>query len=685
MAWEGDGFGERRLFKPGDRPESIIAAAEGCRRKADGETRTRRFVVSPLLPSHRLNCAGGAGDLMKKIIVSALLLSQTTAPAWAGPATGQTAVTLPETVVTASRGTPLAPTELATAATVYTRQDIERLQVKTLPDLLKGSLGVDIAQTGGYGQVTSLFMRGAETDHVLVLVDGIKVGSITVGTTPFELIPIDQVERVEIIRGPQSGLYGSEAIGGVIQIFTRKGEHTRQPKFTLEAGGGSWDTAHTAGSVSGQAGNTWYNLGVSHLNSQGFNNRANADPDADGHQNTGLNARVGHRFNPNTDVEAFFLFSEGSTEFDAHPVFGGSDHSQFVNQVVGITGNTQVMEGWHSNLILGQSRNDLDTFLRDGRFDSRFNTTRWNASWLNTVQLHDRHRAVIGADYRLDTVDSGDLAAFSPGFNGYAETSRYDTGVFTELHSQPFERHFFNAALRWDKNQAFGHFVTGNVGWRYNSRIGISPFARFGNAFKAPTFNELYWPNTGFGGGNPNLKPEQAHTYEVGVAGDHNGLHWELRGYHTDAEQLIIGWPPVNAEKARIQGLESQISMDLWGWHNQLALNLLNPEDLQTGERLIRRFDRSLTYDVSRKLGDFNLGARVLAQGDRPDRDFNTFPAAPVTLKGFVTVDLRAAYAIDKRWSVDAKLNNLLDEHYQTVYGYHMPDRNFFLSMRYTH
>jgi len=620
---------------------------------------------------------------MKKILFSTLLLSQITYTGWAAqPPVDLPPVDLPETLVTATRGK-IAPHELATASTVYTREDIDRLQVKTLPDLLRGSLGVDIVQNGGYGQVTGLFMRGTETDHVLVLIDDIKVGSATVGTTPFELIPIDQIERVEIIRGPQSSLYGSEAIGGVIQIFTRKGDYGQRPKFTVQAGGGSFGTAHTAGDVSGQTGDTWYNLGVSHINSQGFNNRVNADPDNDGYQNTGLNARLGHRFNAHTDIEAFFLFSEGTTEYDADPVFGGSDNLEFTNHVVGIVGNTQVLDNWHSSLRLGQSRNDLDTFLRDGSFDSRFNTTRWNASWVNTVPLHDRHQAIIGADYRVDEVESGDLSPFHPGFDAYAETSRYDAGVFAELHSQPFEKHFINTSLRWDKNQAFGHFVTGAIGWRYHGPIGLSPFARFGNAFKAPTFNELYWPDTGFGGGNPHLKPEEAKTYEVGLAGDHGWLQWELRGYHTDAEQLIVGWPPVNAEKARIQGLESQITMDLWGWRNQLALNLLNPEDLQTGQRLIRRTDRSLTYDLSRSLGGFDLGLRVLAQGDRPDMNFSAFPASRVNVKGFVTVDLRAAYPINKNWSLDGKLNNLLNEDYQTVFGYFTPERNFFLSVRY--
>ena len=165
---------------------------------------------------------------------------------------------LPEMVVTATRSE-IDKQSLSTAATIYTRADIERLQAKSIPDLLRGSTGVDITQTGGYGQLSSVFMRGTNSSHVLVLIDGIKVGSVTAGLTQFEFLPIDQIERVEIIRGPQSSLYGSEAIGGVIQIFTRKAKNDSQtPKVTLDAGGGSYYTSKTAGTVSGKINNSWY-------------------------------------------------------------------------------------------------------------------------------------------------------------------------------------------------------------------------------------------------------------------------------------------------------------------------------------------------------------------------------------------------------------------------------------------
>ncbi len=619
---------------------------------------------------------------MQKIIIKSLLLVGFNPSLHAQEIFTQDMANLPGVVVTATR-TATPQNQLATGATVYTRQDIERLQVKTLPDLFKGTIGVDIAQNGGYGQPTSLFLRGTNTDHVLVLIDGIKVGSATVGTTPFELIPIDQIERVEIIRGPQSSLYGSEAIGGVIQLFTRKGSRNDKPQITLDAGGGAYDTARTSGTVSGNTGRNWYNLGVSHINSQGFNNKQHADPDRDGYENTGLNARIGHRFSDKAEVEAFFMRSEGINEYDNDPAFGGGDNSAFVNQVVGIAGNMDIMDNWHSTLRLGQSLDELDTFLADNTFENRYNTARWNASWLNQLHLSDAHQLIVGTDYRVDEVESSDLDTFNPGFDTYSELSRYDVGVFTEWHSRLFDNHFVNASVRWDDNQAFGDYVTGNVGWRFNSDYGISPFASFGNAFKSPSFNQLYWPDTGYGGGNPLLKPEESRSFEVGLAGDHDRLQWELRAYHTDVEQLISGWSPVNVDKARIEGIEAQISTDWLGWHHKLSLNLLEPIDLKTGQRLQRRTDKSLSFDLSRSISVFDVGVNVLAQGDRPDKDYNTFPATPVNLHGFVTLDLRAAWHINKSWMLSTKLNNLLDERYQTANNYNTPDRNFFVSIHY--
>lgn len=619
---------------------------------------------------------------MQKFIAGSLLLAGINAPLQAQENSPNNSLELPEMVVTATR-TEADKNQLAAAMTVYTRKDIERLQVQTLPELLRGTTGVDIIQYGGYGQPSSVFMRGTNSNQVLVLIDGIKVGSATLGSSPFEFIPIDQVERVEIIRGPQSSLYGSEAVGGVIQIFTRKGSRQDKPAFTLDAGGGSYDTYHAAGTVSGKWRNSWYTLGASSIGSEGFNaKQPPADPDRDGYQNTALNARVGHRFDNTAEVEAFFMRTEGTNKFDGY-FTGDVDNKTFVEQVVGASAGMNLADNWRSTLRFGQSRDDQDSFKPGHVFNSRYGTTRWNGSWLNEISLTDDHKLVVGADYRVDEVDSTTV---------YKESSRYDAGVFTELKSRILDNHFVTGAVRWDKNQAFGDYVTGNVGWRYNWNHGISLLANFGNAFKAPTFNELYWPATppslpyypGDSGGNPNLKPEQSKSVEAGVAGSHGWGKWEVRAYHTDIDHLIANWPPVNVNKAQIEGIEAETSTGILGWNATLNLNLLNPRDRQTDTRLKGRANKMLAFDLSRSFGPFDVGTHITAQGERDYNYYdNNFALKTKTINGFVTVDLRSVYHLDKNWMLSAKLNNLLDADYQIVNTYNTAGRNFFFTIHY--
>jgi vitamin B12 transporter len=612
---------------------------------------------------------------MQKFIFSSVLLAGINAQSQAQENPVNNSMELPEIVVTATR-TEVAKNQLSAATTVYTRKDIERLQVQTLPQLLKGTSGIDMTQQGGYGKTTSLFMRGTNSDNVLVLIDGIKAGSTTLGTTPFEFIPMDSVERVEIIKGPQSSLYGSEAMGGVIQIFTRKGAATEKPSITLDSGGGTYATYRAAGTVSGKWKNSWYTLGSSGLGSHGFNSRQPTpgpfgvnQPDNDGYSNAAVNARVGHHFDSNGEVEAFFMRTQGTTNYDGY----FQNKTDFIEQVIGTSASMDIVKNWRSTLRFGESQDDQDQFALDGTFSSKFNSTRWNASWLNQFKLSSEHQLILGSDYRLDEVNSSET---------YNQNSRYDVGVFTELHSRLWDDHFVNASVRFDKNQAFGNYVTGSAGWRYNWDYGISLLANFGNAFKAPSLNDLYFPNYG----NPNLKPEESKSYEAGISGKHGWGEWEVRAYHTNIDNLItpvmnpltFNFNAENIGKAQIEGIETEFASQLMGWNGKLTMNLLNPKNQETQLRLPRRATEMLAFDLSRTFGAVDLGANVLAQGNRFDNTQNTIKVA-----GYVTVDLRSAYHFNKNWMLSAKLNNLLAKNYQTVDTYNMAGRNFFVSVHY--
>ncbi|MCD2451663.1 TonB-dependent receptor [Methylicorpusculum oleiharenae] len=614
---------------------------------------------------------------MRKLIFSSLILTGAHQPVLAQNTESEDSYHLPNMVVTATRSE-REKKQLAAAITVFTREDIEKYQVNTLPDLLKRVTGVDVVQSGGLGKPTSIFMRGTESDQVLVLIDGIRFGSVTLGTSPFEVIPIDQVERVEIIKGPQASLYGSEALGGVIQIFTRKGVQKQEPTFTLDAGGGSYNTAKVSGTVSGETNGTWYTLGASHINTKGFDAREPTSgffgvnqPDNDGYYNTGLNARLGHRFDNKAEIEAFFMRSEGKNRFDG----SNEDQTEFFNHVVGLSGRLFLTDYWESSLRLGQTRDDNDNLDLDGDFSTNFDSTRWNATWLNTFKLSDDHQLILGSDYRYDEVESTTL---------YTELSRYDVGVFTEWQGRFLDSHFLTASVRFDDNEAFGDFVSGNIGWRFNWDYGLSAFASFGNAFKAPTFNELYFPNFG----NSGLSAEESTSVEVGLAGDYDWLRWELRAYHTDIDNLIgFAFNPntgnfgaENTDKAQIDGIEAEIGTQILGVNAQLGMSLLDPRNRLTNTRLPRRSNKSLSLDLSRSFGALETGATLLAQGYRYDRQDNTNKVG-----GFVTVDLRSAYQFNKNWKLSGQLNNLLDKQYQTADTFNTADRNFFLSIHFTH
>ena len=610
---------------------------------------------------------------MQKTLLSNLLLASYCLPLSIHAASNNESIDLPETVVTATR-TETDRSELATATTVFTREDIEKQQVRTLPELLRSAPGVEMVERGGYGKDPNLFMRGTNANHVLVLIDGIKAGSVTSGQMAYQFVPIEQIERVEIIRGPQSSLYGSEAIGGVIQIFTRKGSQTDKPSISMDAGAGSYDTFTTSGNISGKWQNSWYSLGASHLNSQGINSKKDFELDRDGYYNTGINARAGHHFDNNAEVEAFFMRSEGKTEFDRNTraiTATSSNKTDFINQMIGVNGSFDIAENWRSTLRFGQTQDLSDQFRSNGAFFSQFDTTRWNATWLNEVALSNNHKLTLGTDYRLDEIQTSSV---------YKENSRYDTGVFGQLHSRFFDNHFMNASLRWDNNETFGESVTGNFGWRYNWQHGLSAFASFGNAFNAPTFNQLYNTDIRFPG-NPALKPEESTSFEAGVSGNHDWANWEIRAYHTNIDNLIqfvSNTPAQNIDKAQIDGMEAQLSTQILGWTNSLNMTMLSPKDRVTNLTLPRRAEQILSYDLSRSVDAWDLGAHIMAQGSRFDDRANR-----TEVDGFVTVDLRTAYHLNKHWMLSAKLNNLLDKQYQTVDTYNNFGRNFFFTIHY--
>lgn len=590
-------------------------------------------------------------------------------------AASEEVITLAPLVVTATRTAETTDETLA-SVTLVDRREIERLQARSVADALRGVPGLAIANSGGRGQPASFFLRGSDSDHVLVLIDGVKVGSPTLGVAPFQDFPIDQVERIEVVRGPRSSLYGSEAIGGVIQIFTRKGGGTLTPRASF--GGGSYGTANASLGLSGGGESGWFDLSGRVEDSTGFN-ACNGlpfvagcfvdQPDRDGFSNRAGHARAGYRFQDLVEVDLHWLGSRSDTEYDGSP-FGGN-RSSATQQIAGGKLVWYPRSDWTQTLAGGRSWDDLKVFY-EAAFVDRFDTTRDTLSWQNDIVLGTDQLFTAGLDWQNDQVE---------GTVDYSVTARRNRGLFAEYQGG-FADQLIKLSGRHDHNEQFGGHDSGNLAWGYRLGNGWRLSASYGTAFKAPTFNDLYYPFFG----NPSLEPETSQSLEVGIAGDLAGGTWSLNLYRTKIEDLIafdaIEQHPANIDAARILGLEAVLATRVLDWDLSTNLTLLNPENRSSGpdqgNQLPRRPKQSLRLDLDRSFGDLSLGGTVYAVGQRYDDLANRFELDP-----YLRLDLRAEYRLDAVLSLQARIENLLDADYETAAFYNQPGRAFYVTLRY--
>ncbi|MBR9884852.1 MAG: TonB-dependent receptor [Oceanospirillales bacterium] len=584
------------------------------------------------------------------------------------------AETIPSTIlVTASRSAETVDETLA-AVTVIDREEIERKQAQSVTELLGSAPGIMVTNSGGRGKSGSVFLRGANADQVLVLIDGIKVGSATLGTTGFEHLAVDQIERIEIVRGPRSSLYGSEAIGGVIQIFTRGGAQREgfSPRFST--GAGSHDAREVTLGASGGNGQGWYNLDLSDYTTDGFNAKVEDsfgyNPDDDGYDNRSWALSGGYRFSDSATGRLNWSRNEGDNAYD-----GGSSFDNYSTttrmDTLGAALELTLRDDWALNMTLGRSR-DESTQYGDGQYQSHIDTERDTASIVSEHQIGGMNQFTWGVDYQQDEVDSS---------NDYAETSRDNLAAFGLLQLY-FGDQDVAISLRRDDNEQFDGYNTGSLAWGIQLDTDLRLFASYGTAFKAPTFNDLYWPETAFSVGNPDLVPEESETYEIGLSGQNAGVRWSANLYQTEVENLIswdingVGkYMPMNISDARIRGLELAASTRLAGWDLQSSLDLIDPKNLEDDSLLRRRPRKVLNLATDRDFGKWSMGSSLKAVGKRKD--------STAHLAGYTTVDLRAGYRLGGDWSLKARIDNLFDEQYQTVNNYNQPDREYWLSLHY--
>ncbi|AGI25471.1 TonB-dependent receptor [Pseudomonas sp. ATCC 13867] len=592
-----------------------------------------------------------------------------------GLAADEAPLVLDDQLVTATRTERRAEQTLASVS-VLDRADIERSQAQSVPDLLRRLPGISLASNGGPGKATSLYLRGSESDHVLVLIDGIKAGSVSSGGASLQDLPVALIERIEVVRGPRSSLYGSEAIGGVIQIFTRQ---ALEPGFKpwVYAGAGSQSTYEGSAGASAGNGRGWFALGVSSLDTAGIDAKANGasghEPDRDGYRNLSGSLRAGYRFDNGLELDGSLLQTDSHNDFDtvnSRRTQGFDAYNDGVQRVIGGRARFAPLEPWRVSLSAGRSEDKSDAY-QDGAFYSRFDSRRDTASWQNDLDLAPGHTLTLGYDWQQDELSSS---------TDYALTSRDNRGTFAQYLGSA-GRHDWQLSLRHDDNQQFGSRNTGNLAWGYALTDAVRAFASYGTAFKAPTFNELYYP----GYGNPDLDAETSRSVELGVDGRHGWGHWAVNLYRTAIDDLIAYdsalRAPDNIDQARIRGVELQLGSQWRDWVWNANASLLDPESRASGNRgndLPRRARQLFNLDLDRRLDALSLGASLHAEGRRYDDLANRN-----RLGGFATLDLRGEYRLNPEWRLQARLSNLFDADYQTTLGYEQPGRAVLFGVRY--
>ena len=574
-------------------------------------------------------------------------------------------------IVTANRVARTAD-ETLTPVTVITRKDIERLQAQSLPDLLRGLPGISLANNGGPGKNTSLFLRGTNSDHVLVLVDGFKIGSATTGAASLQDIPVDQIERIEIVRGPRASLYGSDAIGGVLQIFTRKG--TQSPGFSITAG-----SRHTFGETAqmgvGSA-DSWVSVGVKNTTTRGIsacqgNTSAGCfanEPDRDGYSNTAFNLHGGARLGDLFGLELMALQTDTENEFDG----SSQNRSNGQMQVFGGTLKFTPNDVWKSTLRLGETMDDSKNY-KDERYVSRFATRRDSLSWQNDIELSAGNQLVAGFDSQREKILTD---------TNYAVRSRTNHAVFGQFL---FDKGGFSAqgSLRRDENEQFGGHSTGGLATGYAFSKWLRINASYATAFKAPTFNQLYFP----GFGTATLQPEKSRNREIGAAGQFNDQgKWQLNVFDNRISQLIVTDPnsftAQNLSSARIHGIELSATQRLADTTLGANLSFQNPKDHSgsstEGNMLVRRPRQSARVDLDHDIREWSFGTSWNGVGRRYDNTANS-----IHLGGYSTWDARAEYRFDKVWRVQLSIENMFDKRYETAYLYNQPGFGAFVTLRY--
>lgn len=565
-------------------------------------------------------------------------------------------------VVTATR-TESPMDKVLASVDIIESAELRRQPAADLGDLLRMRAGVEVARLGGPGQQTSVFLRGTESNHVLVLVDGVRINPGTIGSAALQNISPELIERVEIVKGPRSTLYGSDALGGVINIITRRRTTTGA---TVQAGAGRHDSrsASLNAGLGGARGDA--SLGLSWIDSAGFPTRSGDSIDR-GYENLSLTAAARTDLG---DVELGMRawHAEGTSEYS--DFFVTPVDQDFRNSAVALTAGFAPTEAWRSRITVAHALDELE----QNQAADYLRTRRWQFDWQNDIAVSEKHALTAGVIWQDEDAD-----AESFGLPYAADTA---TSQFYLQDQMSFGGAQVLLAAGYTDHETFGGHQTWNAEFGYALGNATKLTLSAGQAFRAPDATDLY----GFGG-HAGLDPERSQSYEASLRHDTaGGQRLTLTLFRNEIDDLIefvvtdfgtFEGENRNVERARIDGIEANWRYESERWAAHVAATLQDPRDLATGERLLRRAGENFTLGVLRRFGASEIAVDLLYAGDRKDFGF-----PPVTMPSYWLANLSASFAVNENWTMLARMENLLDEDYELARGFNTMGRSLFVAVR---
>lgn len=598
-------------------------------------------------------------------------------------------------IVTATRQEQRANESIASVS-VIERDEIIQAGVNTLGELLSKGPGVEFSRQGSPGSAETVFIRGANGGHTLVLIDGVRIGSASLGTTALEAIPLEQVQRIEVLRGPGSALYGSDAIGGVINVITMNAKSSNAPAIAGSVSVGTQKTFATHVSTSHKFEATSLTLNAGVTGSAGINSLLtttnpgyNADKDGHKSQNFGLN--FVHRLDKTFQVGGGLLNSKTKSNYDAyqtdvgwnrvngnlnylrtHEVFAANAYAKF-----------SPTEKWDATLRVANSvDSDEQTSSSVGSPNDRYKTSQNQYTFQNDISM-PVGKGLLLVERLEQKLDSNNI------YSIYDRTvDSYAAGWNGKLGRSSLQLN-----LRQDHNSQYGEKASQFFGYGYQISTAWSLATSYGTAFKAPTFNDLYFPVTPFvGGGNPNLKAEEAVNREVNLRFNYGNIkgHWthfdnRIKNLIQWADDGTGAWFPANIASASIKGEEIGVAVQVNAWRFRADLTFQDPKDDQTNTRLMSRAKRYGTFVSNYSTTDYKLGAELRLVGSR----FYD-PSTPTLMGGYSLFNLFGEYTLNKDLKAFARLDNVFNRSYElahvssapiAVYG--VPGRTAFVGVRF--